>query len=259
MLYNPNLRKNCEECLTGNFKKCLKNKCIHGSTMKSFIGMLEAYFWNYNKVYKNIDRIICCSQFMKKKLDLNPILAKKTIAMHNFIDRISWQKCEKKNYVLYFGRYSQEKGIKTLIKVCSQLKNINFIFAGNGPLEKEINEVENITNVGFKSGDELRRLIQEAKFSIYPSEWYENCPFSVMESQLYGTPVLGANIGGIPELIDDNKTGLLFESGNIEDLENKIKYLWENENLLSKYSENCRNVKFDTLEEYYAKIINFYK
>lgn len=259
MLYNPNLRKNCEECLIGNFKKCLKNKCIHGSTMKSFIGMLEAYFWNYNKVYKNIDRIICCSQFMKKKLDLNPILAKKTIAMHNFIDRISWQKCEKKNYVLYFGRYSQEKGIKTLIKVCSQLKNINFIFAGNGPLEKEINEVENITNVGFKSGDELRRLIQEAKFSIYPSEWYENCPFSVMESQLYGTPVLGANIGGIPELIDDNKTGLLFESGNMEDLENKIKYLWENENLLSMYSENCRNVKFDTLEEYYAKIINFYK
>lgn len=259
MLYNPNLRKNCEKCLTGNFKECLKNKCIHSSILKSFIGMLEAYFWNYNKVYRNIDVIICCSQFMKKKLDLNSILAKKTVVMHNFIDRIILEKCEKKNYVLYFGRYSQEKGIQTLIKVCNRLKDINFIFAGNGPLEGEINKVENIKNVGFQNGDSLKKLIQEAKFSIYPSEWYENCPFSVMESQLYGTPVLGANIGGIPELIDNNRTGILFESGNMNDLENKIKYLWNNEILLDQYSKNCNDIRFDTLKEYYIKLIKFYK
>ena len=69
-------------------------------------------------------------------------------------------------------------------------------------------------NVGFQKGEALEKLIREARFSIYPSEWYENCPFSVMESQMYGTPVLGANIGGIPELIQVGKTGELFESSN---------------------------------------------
>ena len=88
-------------------------------------------------------------------------------------------------------------------------------------MEEEINGIRNIKNLGFQKGEALEKLIREARFSIYPSEWYENCPFSVMESQMYGTPVLGANIGGIPELISVGSTGELFESGNGEDLKLK--------------------------------------
>ena len=118
------------------------------------------------------------------------------------------------DYALYFGRFSEEKGIGTLIKVCRELPDVQFIFAGTGPLEETVSGVKNIKNVGFQKGEALEKLIREARFSIYPSEWYENCPFSVMESQMYGTPVLGADIGGIPELIQVGKTGELFESGN---------------------------------------------
>ena len=110
-----------------------------------------------------------------------------------------------------FGRFSEEKGIGTLIDVCKSLPDVPFIFAGTGPLEDQIEGIPNIKNVGFQTGEDLEKLIREARFSIYPSEWYENCPFSVMESQMYGTPVLGANIGGIPELIQEGKTGELFE------------------------------------------------
>lgn len=95
-------------------------------------------------------------------------------------------------------------------------------------------------------------------FSVYPSEWYENCPFSVMESQVYGTPVIGANIGGIPELIENDKTGILFESGNVNELTNAINDLWKNENKLKKMSESCMTVKFDTVEQYYGKLIKIY-
>ena len=119
-------------------------------------------------------------------------------------------------YVLYFGRYSEEKGIGTLVRVCESLPQIPFVFAGAGPLEDRVNGVSNIENVGFKSQDELEILIRNAAFSIYPSEWYENCPFSVMESQMYGTPVLGANIGGIPELIVEGKTGELLQNPELE-------------------------------------------
>lgn len=259
MLHNINDKKNCEKCLGGKFYNCMKGRCIHSSFLKSVIGMAEAYFWKFNGVYKNIDKIICCSNFLKTKMDTNPIFAEKTIAIHNFIDKVNWQETEKKDYVLYFGRFSEEKGIGTLIDVCKSLPNIQFIFAGTGPLEEKINGIKNIKNVGFKKGEELEKLIKEAKFSIYPSKWFENCPFSVMESQMYGTPVIGARIGGIPELIEDGKTGELFESGNFEDLKSKISNLYNDNEKLKKYTENCKEIKFDSILEYYEKLMDIYK
>lgn len=258
MCNNPNTHENCEKCLNGSFINCMKGKCIHGSTAKSAIGMMEAYFWKFNGAYKYIDKMICCSEFMKKKLDSNPLFAQKTIALHNFIDHVEWKDTEKKDYVLYFGRFSEEKGIGTLIKVCKELPEVQFVFAGTGPLEETINCIPNIKNVGFQKGEALEKLIREAQFSIYPSEWYENCPFSVMESQMYGTPVLGADIGGIPELITVGKTGELFESGNPEELCEKIKKLWNDKILTASYSANCKDIQFDTINEYYDKLMEIY-
>lgn len=259
MMNNPNTNKNCEKCIGGKFMNCVKGKCIHGSTAKSLIGAIEAWYWNYRGTYNHIDTMICCSKFLKSKMDSNPIFKEKTVAMHNFIENVQWKDIEKKDYVLYFGRFSEEKGIKTLMEACKLLPNVKFVFAGSGPLESEVNNISNIENVGFKSGEELERLIREARFSIYPSEWYENCPFSVMESQMYGTPVLGADIGGIPELIQPNKTGLLFESGNLLELKKQIEILWNDKELIDNFSRNCRDIQFDTIDKYYKKIIKIYE
>lgn len=259
MLSNPNTHQNCEKCLGGHFMNCTKGKCIHGSSLKSVIGTMEAEFWKLNGVYKYIDTMICCSKFMKSKLDTNPLFATKTVTMHNFIDRVEWKKTKKKDYVLYFGRFSEEKGIGTFIKVCRELPDIPFIFAGTGPLEESVNGIANIRNVGFQKGEALEKLIREAQFSVYPSEWYENCPFSVMESQMYGTPVLGAETGGIPELIQVGKTGELFESGNAEDLKKKIRKLWDDNALCSQYSLNCKDIRFSTIAEYYEKLMKVYR
>lgn len=252
---NPITHENCEKCLGNHFFNCIKGKCIHGSFAKSVVGAAEGFFWQFNGAYKYIDKIICCSSFLKSKMDTNPVFSKKTVAMHNFVDISSVKFDVKKDYILYFGRFSDEKGVKTLIEVCKQLPQIKFVFAGNGPLEAEISEISNIENVGFKNGEELNRLISEALFTICPSECYENCPFSVMESQMYGTPVLGADIGGIPELIETGVTGELFQSGNLEDLKEKILFLWNNSDKTSLYSRNCKNVCFDSVEDYCNKLI----
>jgi len=254
---NPNTHENCEKCLTGSFVNCIKGKCIHGSTSRSIVGAMEATIWNAAKVYRHIDSIVCCSEFLKKKLDSNPLLSGKTVAMHNFVDAVEAEAIEKKDYVLYFGRFSTEKGTQTLLNVCKQLPHIHFIFAGTGPLESEVYG-PNITNVGFQNGDALKKLIQEARFSICPSECYENCPFSVMESQKYGTPVLGANIGGIPEIIRAGETGELFESGNAGDLRKKIEKLWSRPELTALYTLNCKNISFDTPQKYTEKLIDIY-
>ena len=258
-LKNPITHENCEKCLGGHFMNCVKGKCIHGSTAKSVIGMMEAEFWKLNGVYKYIDKIICCSEFLKTKMDTNPLLKEKTIALHNFVEGVEPKTVEKKDYVLYFGRFSEEKGINTLVETCNLLPDIQFVFAGSGPLEDKVNQLKNVKNVGFRTGDALDSLIREAKFSICPSEVYENCPFSVMESQMYGTPVLGADIGGIPELIRVGKTGELFKSGNSDDLKAKVRKLWTDKELCEKYSENCKEISFDTIDEYYNKMIKIYR
>ena len=247
MCNNPNTHENCEKCLGGHFLNCTKGKCIHGSMTKSAIGTLEAYFWKLNGAYKHIDRMICCSEFLKSKMDSNALFATKTVAIHNFVDKVEWKETEKQDYVLYFGRFSEEKGIGTLIEVCKELPDVQFVFAGTGPLEEKIHGISNIKNVGFQKGEALEKLIREARFSVYPSEWYENCPFSVMESQMYGTPVLGANIGGIPELIEVGTTGKLFESGNKEDLKEKVQTMWADKEKTAMYSQNCKNISFDTI------------
>ena len=259
MCNNPNTGANCEKCLGGHFLNCVKGKCIHGSTVKSVIGAMEAMFWKMNGVYQYIDTMICCSEFMKTKMDSNPLFAKKTVTLHNFVEKVMWKETEKNDYVLYFGRFSKEKGIDTLIQVCKELPDVQFVFAGTGPLESKMKGIPNIKNIGFQRGKALEKLIREARFSVYPSEWYENCPFSVMESQMYGIPVLGADIGGIPELISVGTTGELFASGNVLDLKSKILKMWNDHVLIEKYSQNCKNICFDTIEKYYPKLMKIYK
>ncbi|HIS52945.1 MAG TPA: glycosyltransferase family 4 protein [Candidatus Onthomonas avicola] len=259
MCRNPNTDENCEKCFGGSFWNCARGKCIHGSLAKSAVGAAEAYFWRWNRVYRYIDTIICCSAFLKTKLDSNPLLAAKTVVMHNFIDQVEWRNTVKKDYVLYFGRFSREKGVETLLQVCKELPAVQFVFAGTGPLEGELDAIANIWNAGFQSGEALEKLIREARFSICPSECYENCPFSVMESQIYGTAVLGADIGGIPELIEDGRTGELFESGNAAQLKAKIEKLWNDRALTDTYAHNCRDVSFDTIEQYTQKLMNLYE
>lgn len=259
MCSNPNTGENCEKCLGGHFIHCAKGRCIHGSLAKSAVGTLEALLWNGCGVYQNIDTIICCSEFLKTKMDCNPLFARKTVALHNFVDKAERKETKKRDYVLYFGRFSREKGIDTLLKAARALPEIPFIFAGTGPLEGELAGVPNIQNVGFQRGQALENLIRQARFSVYPSQWYENCPFSVMESQLYGTPVLGARIGGIPELIAEGKTGELFESGNPGQLKEKIEKMWENRELTEQYTENCANLRFDDVHAYTEKLLKLYR
>lgn len=258
MLNNPLTHENCESCLGGHFKNCIKGKCIHSSTAKSIVGAAEAYFWNAKGVYKYIDKIICCSKFMKRIMDSNPLFAKKTVVVHNFVDDLKYEYKEKENYVLYFGRFSEEKGIRTLLEVCKELPEVKFVFAGSGALEDEIRKVPNIECVGFKSGKELHNLISKAKFSVYPSEWYENCPFSVMESIMFATPVIASKIGGLPELVQDGVNGILFEYKNKNDLKNKISELWNDDKKSAELSENCKKTKFLDVDKYYHILVNVY-
>ncbi|MBQ4104841.1 MAG: glycosyltransferase [Clostridia bacterium] len=248
----------CEKCLGGNYTHCLRTKCVKNSRAKSFLGMMDAYVWKHSKAYSYIDSIICPSEFLKKKLDTQNRFRDKTIALHNFIEPKVPDNVKKGDYVLEFGHLSRDKGTNTLLKAAEKMPDTRFVFAGYGKAVEDMESVPNAEYVGFKTGQELKELIQNARCSVYPSEWYENCPFSVIESQMYMTPVIASRMGGIPEIMEENKTGLLFEAGNADDLEQKLRYLLESPGVLEEFTENCRHITFETPETYYKKLMQIY-
>jgi len=202
--------KPCELCFTNKIN-VIKHRCV-----KNFVGssvaFLEAKKWNKAKLEKITSRFIAPSTFMKTKMVQGGFNRDKISVLNNFIDddKILEKVKEKENYYLYFGRFSKEKGVETLLKAASKLE-YKLKLAGTGPLldslKHEYNKYSNIEFLGFKSWDDLKIILQKAQFFIIPSEWYENNPLTIIESFALGTPVIGANIGGIPELIEENKTG----------------------------------------------------
>ncbi|MCM1134066.1 MAG: glycosyltransferase family 4 protein [Clostridium sp.] len=255
----PSSGEICFACEGGKFGNCIKNKCIHNSTARSALAAAEAYLYRWLRAYRYIDLLVCPSDFLREKLSTYPLLAKRAVTIHNFVQMDAGgiaNNVEKEDYILYFGRYSKEKGVETLLKVCENLPEIPFVFAGTGPLKEKVSQVKNIKERGFLSGRELYQTIAKARLALFPSICNENCPFSVMEAQMCGTPVLGSRLGGIPELIEENVTGKLLPAGDAEVWTKEVEKLWEDKAALKAYADNCRNVSFCTVAGYCDILLN---
>lgn len=239
LLYNKN--GICEKCIKGSKWNCTKYNCIHDSKVKSIIGSLEAILYTkILKTYKKVNKYICPSNFIEKQLLKQKDYMGKTKTLHNFIELTDIDfSCPKDDYVLFFGRLSEEKGLRIFIETCRELNNIKFKIAGVGPLESLTRNIDNVEYVGFKTGQDLEELIQKAKFTVYPSVWYENCPLSILESESLGTPVITANYGGMKELVKNNITGLLIDVVNKANLKKAITDLYYDNDKINKMSKNC--------------------
>ncbi len=260
----------CEKCKKGKYINCIKKKCIKDSTLKSVLGAIEGYYYRYKKIYtKKIDYIITPSEFYKQKLVEDGIPKEKIEAIHNFVELEEYDiETQDEGYALYFGRLSKEKGILNLIEAFSKTKMGILYIAGEGPekenIEKFIKEKdlsERIKLLGFLKSNEMKKCISKSKFVVVPSIWYENCPYSVMETLAIGKPVLGADIGGIPELVKNNENGLIYKYDNIDELSEKMQQFFENTDLTNKMGQNAKEnaKKLYSKEIYYDKIIKIYQ
>lgn len=259
----------CEKCKGEKYFNCTKYKCIKNSKIKSLIGTLEAQFNKFRHTYDKINDVFTPSEFYRNKFIEFGYDAEKVVAIPNFLneEEIDYEKLEEQNYFLYFGRLSEEKGILTLIKAMSRINAILKI-VGTGPLKDEIeknikdNNLTNIEVLGFKSGKELYTIVGNAKAVILPSEWYENGPYSAIESLKLSRPLIGSDLGGIPELIAEGKNGYIFKHGNVEELEECIRRLTNmpDEKLeeMQKYSEKIFKEKY-TYTKHYNDIMQIYE
>lgn len=259
--------KICEKCKGGNFYHCIVKKCHKGRLLPSLIYTIESYINTVFKKYDWVRFFICPSKFLLEKHVEAGIPEERLLYIPNSIKiEVFEPNYTKGNYILFVGRLSKEKGIIALLKATKEIKVPVWII-GEGPMRKEyedyVNE-NNITNIvfkGYKSGEELRNIFKSAAFLVFPSECYENAPMTILEAFAYGKPVIGANIGGIPEMVIENETGLLFNPGDYRELREKINFLLSNPSLVTQMGKNAREkVEKEFNEEiHYQKLIEVYE
>jgi glycosyltransferase involved in cell wall biosynthesis len=261
----------CEACFTDK-KNVVKYSCMKNSRFASYLAYAEAKKWTREKLERYTDIFVCPSQFMANKMIQGGFDKNRTITLCNFIDveKTKRENYEKEDYYCYVGRLSHEKGVDTLIAAAKQLPyKLKIIGGGDKNLLgfQNLTGLENIEFLGYKPWNEIKEIVGRARFTVIPSEWYENNPLSVIEAQCLGTPVLGANIGGIPELINllgfQNLTGLsspngmLFESRNAADLKEKIEKMFSQTFDYKTIAEEAQERY--SAEKYYEKLLKIYE
>lgn len=253
----------CEKCLTGSFYHCAMSSCKKHSFMASSLASFEAYYYHHKKIYDKVDRFLCPSDFLRKKFIQFGFKPEKLVLAHScydvnlvddYLKRHQTDSQPAQKYALYIGRLEAIKGVHTLIEAVKDTP-IRLKIVGSGSelphLQQLASGHDNIEFLGFKNKEEVFELTRHASFVVCPSVCYENLPFSVIETFLFSRPVVGALIGGIPELVINEKTGLLFEAGNANHLCEKLRYLWDNDELADELGRNAREhayqmIHFDT-------------
>lgn len=276
----------CDACLEdGRYRHCIENRCVKGSRAKSALAAMEASFNRARKSNRRIDRVIAPSRFMRSKLIEGSWPEDKVVFLQNFADDAILDRAanagadvtDRENpYLLFFGRLSAEKGVDTLLRAFdAALPNLpqgmRLVVVGDGPdaaefktLASSLGCASRIEFAGYQTGGALQAYVERASLAIASSRWRENMPYSIVEAFAAGTPVVGTNIGGIPELVNEGKTGFICEPGDVPSMADAISrgtsafldwsaYSMLQRNCRSCVTENCSREKFMN------DLVNLYK
>lgn len=243
--------KVCERCFGGKFYNCITHSCKKGSYLASTVAALENYVHKYLNYYAYVDYYVCPSNFQKEKYKQFGFFNEKLVQIYHGYDYSSVEKAKlisgktEEKYIVFVGRLEKIKGAHTLLKAIRSFPGITLKIVGDGTQEAELIAfkdaygLNNVTFLGKKTKLETLQIINGADFLICPSECYEVLGFTVVEAMALGKPVIGAAIGGIPEMVINNYTGLLFQPGNSEELAAHINLLYGNESLIAEMGKNA--------------------
>lgn len=251
----------CTECFSDK-KAVIRHRCMPGGLPGAIIGYWEIMKWSKDVLQKYVDLFLPPSQFMADTCIAGGYEKKKFRVLCNFIDvsKVQNPSFDKGDYYVFLGRLAAVKGIRTLCEAASRLP-YRLVVIGGGEQEDELcNRYAAYPHVEFKGQmqwEEFRPILEGARFMVLPSEWSENNPLTVIESQSLGTPVLGARIGGIPELIEEGVSGMTFTSGDVEDLKEKIQMMYDHQFDYGTIAENA--ARRYSSEVYYEKLMECYK
>lgn len=259
----------CERCRVHKYFQAIFHRCVQHSWSMSAAGCLMMYCHWIGGVYKkSVNLFLAPSKFLAIKFK-EWQFGGSIVNVPYFVALENYQPCfEAGDYIIYFGRLSREKGIFTLLKAMKNLEKVSLKIVGVGP-ETENCKLQIVNSklhqrvelLGYRQTEDLQNLIRKARFVVAPSEWYENSPLVILEAMALGKAVVASKIGGIPELVQEHETGLLFQPGNQAELEDKICYLWNHPEVAVNMGKRGRQV---VEEEYgadlhYERIMSVYE
>lgn len=266
LLYSFSETKPCDRCINGSKWNCVKYNCIHDSTIKSILGVIEAKLYGFLKTYKKVDLYVCPSNFLANKLlKASAMYQGKIFTIHNFIEKKEVESetgkpDAKEPYIAFVGRLSKEKGVELLAATAKLLPDCRFEVAGSGPDDECLKNIPNVILKGFLTGDALTQFMANAKLLIAPSVCYENNPLSILEAHSMGVPVVTMNSGGMAELVEDGVTGGLVPEATPEAVAVTVKRCLQEE-YYQMLKTNCqrRGQEIMGVEEYCDILIEKYK
>lgn len=261
----------CEACLHGNYLNCVKRVCFKDSRAKCLMAALESEYNKLSGLYNKIDLFITPSEFYKKKLEESGLTKSPIVHMKNFLPPQTKYEVQgtRGDYILYYGRLSQEKGILTLVRAMEKVRDVPLMIVGTGPEEEAIRaEVkrlkleDRVTLAGFKSGEDLWRCVRGSACVAVPSEWYEASGYTACEAQAMGKPVVATDAGGLSENIIDGESGFVCRMKDETALAEAIEKIMDlSDDAYSEMAEKAvRNAKklFDT-DQYTAQVSRLYQ
>ena len=212
------------------------------SNIASFV--ISKFINKRKDLLKNVSKFITHTEFTKQEFSRHGIPEDKLVIKPNFLNLTEkkTQSISKKNNAIFASRISKEKGILTLVKAFTNI-DINLDVLGDGPLLNKVkkNNINNIKFHGNLTRDEVNKFIYKSKFLVFPSEWYESFPMTILEAFRERTLVLASNIGSIKNIIKDRFNGILFEAGNKSDLIDKVKWILDNPKECDQIALNAYN------------------
>lgn len=214
----------CSDCIDGGVFNVVKNRCAEGSLGRSSLLYAEAKVHQWARSYERVDAVIAPSRFLANAV-AGRFAPEHIHVVPNGVDTDRIQASDvDAGYVLYLGRVSKEKGIKTLLEAHKRAAGAFALkVCGTGPLLQALRgAAPDAEFLGHRTGNGLAEIIAAASLIVVPSECYENCPMSILEAMAFGKPVVASRIGGIPELVAHGETGLLANAGDAEDFASHI-------------------------------------
>ncbi len=240
----------CEECRGGRFWRCAKNRCKKGSRAASLVAALEAYVHRALRVGHSVGRFLAPSEFLRDKFVEFGWPAERFTVLPNFLPEMPPARTspeEQGAYGLYLGTLLPFKGVGTLLRALARSAPHPFHVLGDGESRGELERLAGELDLrgrvvfrGFVQGEELEREFAGARYAVVPSECYENLPYAVLELMARGIPVAASNLGGIPELVRDGETGLLFPAGDADALAERIDRLRADPELRCRLGSRAR-------------------
>lgn len=245
----------CEDCLGRALPwSGIRHACYRGSTAGSAVVALMIGLHKLIGTWKNkVQTYIALTEFARDKYIAGGLPAEKIVVKPNFVHPAPQPGCGGGGYALFVGRLSSEKGIGTMLQAWTTARTpLALKIAGDGPCAEQVKAAaqrsECIDYLGQRSPAEVLDLMRRAEFLVFPSEWYEGMPRTVIEAFAVGTPVVASKIGATASMVTDGESGFHFPPGDVAALRSRVEWCTCNLEQLRRLRNNARK----TFEATYA-------